>query len=86
MADFLTLKEKKGVLSGLKIAYFGDGKNNVTYDLMRMCAILGNSLTVACPTGINYVPESEVLEEIKYLEKKYQNGRFYVRFLYKFIV
>lgn len=25
----------------LKISYFGDGENNVTYELMRMCAIYG---------------------------------------------
>ncbi|MCP4760339.1 MAG: ornithine carbamoyltransferase, partial [archaeon] len=65
LADFLTIKEKKGNISNLKISYFGDAHNNVTYDLMRMCAIFGITMDVACPKGAEYSPESIVLREIK---------------------
>ncbi|MFX0033939.1 MAG: ornithine carbamoyltransferase [Candidatus Hodarchaeota archaeon] len=67
LADFMTIKEKKGQLSNLKIAYFGDAHNNVTYDLMRMCAIYGLQMDVACPSGVEYTPEQVVLDEIKEL-------------------
>jgi len=49
IGDFLTIKEKKGRLDNLKISYFGDAHNNVTYDLMRIAAIFGLELDVACP-------------------------------------
>ena len=57
MGDFLTIKEKKGRLNNLKIGYFGDAYNNVTYDLMRIAAIFGLELDVACPVGSEYTPE-----------------------------
>jgi ornithine carbamoyltransferase len=50
MADFLTLKEVKGDLKGLKLCYVGDG-NNVAHSLMFAGAILGVDVTVACPAG-----------------------------------
>lgn len=69
MGDFLTIKEKKGRLNNLKISYFGDGYNNVTYDLMRICAILGLELDVACPAGSEYSPEQVVLDEVAQISK-----------------
>jgi len=69
IGDFLTIKEKKGKLSDLKMAYYGDAHNNVTYDLMRFCALFGLKMDVACPKGIDYTPEQEVLEEVKQLAK-----------------
>ena len=70
MGDFLTIKEKKGRLENLKIAYFGDAHNNVTYDLMRIAAIFGLELDVACPVGSEYTPEQVVLEEISEISKE----------------
>jgi ornithine carbamoyltransferase len=67
IGDFLTIKEKKGKLYDLKMAYYGDAHNNVTYDLMRICALFGLRLDVACPKGAEYTPEQEVLEEVGYL-------------------
>jgi ornithine carbamoyltransferase len=64
IGDFLTIKEKKGRLINLKIGYFGDAYNNVTYDLMRIAAIFGLELDVACPVGSEYTPEQAVLDEI----------------------
>ena len=67
IGDFLTVKEKKGKLYDLKMAYYGDAHNNVTYDLMRICALFGLKLDVACPKGAEYTPEQEVLEDVEHL-------------------
>ncbi|HOJ02527.1 MAG TPA: ornithine carbamoyltransferase [Bacteroidota bacterium] len=50
MADYLTVKEVKGELKGLKLCYVGDG-NNVAHSLMFAGARLGVDVTVACPAG-----------------------------------
>ena len=69
IGDFLTIKEKKEKLYDLKMAYYGDAHNNVTYDLMRICALFGLELDIACPNGVEYTPEQEVLEEVEHLAK-----------------
>jgi len=58
MSDFLTLREKKGGLSGLKLAYVGDG-NNVAHSLLLAAAKAGTEMAVATPPG--YEPESDIL-------------------------
>jgi ornithine carbamoyltransferase len=50
LADYFTLRERRGTLSGLKLAYIGDG-NNVCNELMMGAAKLGISMTVATPEG-----------------------------------
>ncbi|MFX0098855.1 MAG: ornithine carbamoyltransferase [Candidatus Hodarchaeota archaeon] len=69
LSDFMTIREKKGRLDDLKLTYFGDAHNNVTYDLMRMCAILGLKMDVACPKGFAYSPEDTVIEEVNLLSE-----------------
>ncbi|MFO7872620.1 MAG: ornithine carbamoyltransferase [Candidatus Undinarchaeales archaeon] len=70
MCDFQTIKEKKGKLSDLKLSYFGDAHNNVTYDLMRLSAMLGLNMDVACPKGEKYSPEQVVIDEVSELSKE----------------
>jgi len=70
LCDFQTIKEKKGSFNNLKLSFFGDSYNNVTYDLMRMCAMFGMNMDVACPSDPSYSPEKEVLEEIAEIPKK----------------
>lgn len=55
LADFFTLRERFGSLSGLKIAYVGDG-NNVCHELMIGAARLGVELAVATPKGFEPNP------------------------------
>jgi len=55
LADFLTLKEAKGKLKGLKLCYIGDG-NNVAHSLMFAGARLGVHVTIACPDGFDPNP------------------------------
>ncbi len=52
MGDLLTVRDHKGDLSGLRIAYVGDGENNVTHLLMIGCALVGADLAVASPAQI----------------------------------
>lgn len=67
LADLQTIREKKGSLEGLKLAYFGDSNNNVTHSLMFGCAVMGVNITVCCPEGSEYEPMPEVLEKAKQL-------------------
>ncbi len=57
-ADFQTVKEHKGRLEGLKLAYIGDG-NNVCNSLILGAAITGMDISVACPSG--YDPNAEII-------------------------
>jgi ornithine carbamoyltransferase len=59
LADFFTLKELKGQLSGLKLAYVGDG-NNVCNELMFGAVKLGVSMSVACASG--YEPNQLIVK------------------------
>jgi ornithine carbamoyltransferase len=56
MADFLTLREHKGALASLKLAYVGDG-NNVCHSLMLAAARGGTKMAVATPAGYEPKPE-----------------------------
>ncbi len=58
LADMLTIRERRGNLAGLKLAYFGDG-NNVCHSLLLASATAGMNMTVACPA--DYQPAPAVL-------------------------
>lgn len=60
LADFMTIKEKKGKINGLKIAWIGDG-NNVCHSLIYGCALAGSNLVVATPK--DYEPDEDVIVE-----------------------
>jgi len=57
MADYMTMWEVKGKISGLKVAYVGDG-NNVAHSLMFAGAQLGAHVWVATPKGYEPNPEA----------------------------
>ncbi len=58
LADLLTIRERKGDLKDLRIAWIGDG-NNVCNSLILGSAITGMNLSVACPAG--YEPDAGVV-------------------------
>ena len=60
LADLMTIQEKKGTLKGLKLAYLGDGFNNVTHSLMQGCTKLGMHISVGSPE--EQMPAVEVTE------------------------
>ena len=57
LADLQTVKENKGKLKGINMAYFGDG-NNVANSLLIGCAKVGMNITVATPKGYECDPDS----------------------------
>ncbi|MHA1238172.1 MAG: ornithine carbamoyltransferase [Candidatus Odinarchaeia archaeon] len=62
LGDILTILEKKGRISGLKLAFVGDG-NNVCNSLLIGASKLGLNITVACPEG--YEPPEFVVKSAK---------------------
>ncbi len=51
LADLLTAKQLLGSLEGARIAYVGDGDNNVCRSLAEACSLLGVELAIASPEG-----------------------------------
>ncbi|HUU49176.1 MAG TPA: ornithine carbamoyltransferase [Nitrosopumilaceae archaeon] len=62
LADFMTIKEKKRKLQGLKIAWIGDG-NNVCNSMIYGCALSKVKISIATPKG--FEPKQEVVKEAK---------------------
>lgn len=62
LADFMTIKEKKGKFKGLKIAWIGDG-NNVCNSMIYGCALSNVELSIATPKG--FEPDKQVIKESK---------------------
>jgi len=67
LADLFTISEKKD-LKNVKIAFVGDGDNNVTNSLILACSILNIPLNVASPVG--YEPKKDVLNLASRLNPK----------------
>lgn len=63
LADLQTIREKKGGVKGLTLAYFGDSNNNVTHSLMYGGARMGMHVRVACPDAAEFRPQERVLSE-----------------------
>jgi ornithine carbamoyltransferase len=59
LADYFTLRERRGDLAGLKMAYVGDG-NNVAHELMFGAVKLGMRFSIGCPRG--YEPNPLVFQ------------------------
>ena len=60
LADLLTVREKKGALRGLTLAYVGDG-DNVAASLALGCAMAGMRFRIASPEGYE-LPASVVAQ------------------------
>ncbi|MBE7517654.1 MAG: ornithine carbamoyltransferase [Thermoflexaceae bacterium] len=60
LADLLTVREKKGHLKGVSLAFIGDG-NNVASSLLVTAASLGMDVRMAAPRG--YMPPEPILAE-----------------------
>lgn len=59
LADLLTVKQIAGRVEGVRLAYVGDGDNNVCRSLAEACSKLGAELTIASPEGYG-LPVNEV--------------------------
>ena len=49
LSDMLTIYEKKNKIKGLKLAFVGDGNNNIAHDLLLGCSAAGIHISVGCP-------------------------------------
>jgi ornithine carbamoyltransferase len=58
LADLLTIYEKKGELSGLTLAFIGDG-NNVAHSLMLAASLTGMNFRIASPK--DYAVQERIL-------------------------
>lgn len=67
VADFMTVKEKKKRVNGLKVSYVGDG-NNVANSLILGSVILGSDVSIGCPKG--YEPNKKLLEAATRISKE----------------
>lgn len=56
LADLQTIREYKGTLAGLKLAYLGDG-NNVAHSLLQAGAMTGMHVAVGSPPGYGPIPQ-----------------------------
>jgi len=57
LADLQTIVERKGHLDGLRLAYFGDGRNNMAHSLLLGGATAGMNVTIAAPPGFEPAPD-----------------------------
>ena len=64
LADVMTIKERFGEFSGVKVAFVGDG-NNVAHSLMLTSVRLGANFAMATPPG--YEPNEEILAQAQEL-------------------
>ncbi len=64
LSDLMTIFEKKMTLR-LKLAYLGDGLNNVTHSLLYGCSLVGTDISVASPKGKEYEPAVNVVSTAK---------------------
>ena len=66
LADFQTIREHKGKLEGLKLAYIGDG-NNMAHSLLYGGAKVGMEIAIATPKQYECDPEvvKNALEDAK---------------------
>ena len=68
LADFLTIREHKGHLKGIKFAYVGDGRNNMANSLMIGAAKMGMDFRIVAPKEL--FPEEEIVKEAKKIAKE----------------
>lgn len=58
LADALTITGRFGPLTDVRVAFLGDGNNNVCHSLIEIVAALGGSLIVGSPVG--YLPDESI--------------------------
>jgi len=60
LADVLTVEEYTGALKGKKIAFLGDGRNNVATSLLIISAKMGVKISIVCPSELT--PNKDVVK------------------------
>ena len=65
LADLMTIRERKGQLPGLKIAFFGDGGSNMAQSYLLAGSTAGMHVRIACPA--EFVPNPSVVRDAEQL-------------------
>ena len=65
LADTMTIAECFGDVSGRRLAFVGDGGDNVAHSLLEAGALAGFDVTIACPP--EFAPSSTILAEARAL-------------------
>lgn len=73
LADLMTVREYKKTISGLKIAFIGDG-NNMSQSYMIACPKVGIDFALACPS--NYKPKDSYIDRAKELSDQNKTSFF----------
>ena len=68
LADLMTIKEYKGELKGIKLAYLGDGRNNMANSLLIGAAKMGMDIRIVSPKEL--FPEKEIVNIAKEIGKE----------------
>lgn len=68
LADLMTIKEHKGDLAGLKLAYVGDASNNMANSYLIGGATAGMHVAVAGPA--NYLPDTHIVARAELIAEK----------------
>jgi len=61
LADLQTIREKKGRLAGLTVAFVGDGRSNMGQSYLLACATAGMTVRVGAPEG--FQPDDSVVAD-----------------------
>jgi ornithine carbamoyltransferase len=56
LADLLTVEEVLGNVAGRRLAFVGDGGDNVAHSLLEVAALAGLDVTIACPPEFTPAP------------------------------
>jgi ornithine carbamoyltransferase len=68
LADFLTIREHFGSLSGIKLVYMGDARYNMGNSLMVGCAKMGMHFVACSPK--KYFPNQNLINECEKIARK----------------
>lgn len=60
LSDIFTIKEKKGSIKGIQLAYLGDGGNNVAHSWLLAVGKTGINLRIGTPD--NYRPKEKIVD------------------------
>ncbi len=69
LADLMTIRESFGRLTGLKLAYVGDGRNNVANSLMIGCAKAGLNYVNCTPSEL--MPDPMLVAEASEIARRH---------------
>ena len=68
LADLMTIEENFGKLSGIKLVFMGDGRNNMANSLMIGCAKMGLHYVICSPQELR--PRQNLVEKCLEIAKK----------------